>query len=88
MTLLDKIKSVNRGIVELSDAVVTKMLLFSDNNLSFPSNTLILNSTFDYVISTKRFGDSILLRDNNQNTLSGISVSFFIILFLKRFSLF
>ena len=60
MTLLDKIKSVNRGIVELSDAVVTKILLFSDNNLSFSANTLILNSTFDYVISTKRFGDSIL----------------------------
>ena len=60
MTLLNKIKSINCSILEFSDAVVTKSLVFGDNTLSDSSNTLILNSTIDYVISTKRFDDSIL----------------------------
>ena len=60
MTILIKIKSINCSILELSDAVVTKIFLFGDNTLSDSSNTLILNSTIDYIISTKRFDGSIL----------------------------
>ena len=59
MTLLDKVKSINCDIVEMSDGAVTK-ILFGDNTLSAFSNTLISNSTTDYVISTRRFDDSIL----------------------------
>ena len=59
MTLLKKIKSINCSILEFSDAVVTKILLFGDNTLTDSSNNLILNSTIDYVISTKKFDDSI-----------------------------
>ena len=50
----------NCSILEFSDAIVTKTLLFGDNTLSDSCNTLILNSTIDYVISTKRLDDSIL----------------------------
>ena len=60
MTILNKIKSINCSILEFSDAVVTKILLFGDKTLSDTCNTLILNSTTDYIISTKRFDDSIL----------------------------
>ena len=60
MILLDKIKSVNCGILELSDVVVTQILQFGDNTSSTSSNTLILNSTIDCIISTKRFDDTIL----------------------------
>ena len=63
MTLLDKIKSINCGILELNDAVLTKILLFGDNTLSASSNTLILNSKIDFVISTKRFDGSILTHE-------------------------
>ena len=42
MTLLNKIESVNCSILEFSDAVVTKILLFGDSTLSDPSNTLFL----------------------------------------------
>ena len=59
MNLLDKIKSINCEMLEMSDAVVIKILLFGDNTLSPSSNTLILNSTIDYVIDTKRLDDSI-----------------------------
>ena len=61
MTLLNKIKSINCSILEFCDAIVTKILLFKENTLSDSSNTLILNSTIDYIISTKRFDDSILI---------------------------
>ena len=61
MNLLNnKIKSINCSILEFSDAVVTKTLLFRDNTLSDSCNALILNSTIDYIISTERFDDSIL----------------------------
>ena len=60
MTLLSKIKSITCIILEFSDAVVTKNLLFGVNTLSDSSITLILNSTIDYNISSKRFDDSIL----------------------------
>ena len=43
MILLNKIKSINCSILEFSDAVVTKILLFGDNSLSDSSNTFILN---------------------------------------------
>ena len=60
MNLLNKIKSIHCSILEFSDAVMTKILLFGDNTLSDSCNNLILNSTIDYIISTKRFDDSIL----------------------------
>ena len=64
MTFLSKIKSINWIILEFSDAVVTKILLFGDNALGDSSNTLILNSKIDYILSTKRFDDSILISDD------------------------
>ena len=61
MTLLNKIKKINCSILEFSDAVVIKILPFGDNTLSDSSITLVLNSAIDYILSTKRFDDSILI---------------------------
>ena len=60
MTLLSKIKSINCSILESSDAAVIKTLLFGDNTLSNSPNTVILNSTIEYIISTQRSEGSIL----------------------------
>ena len=60
MTLMDRIKSINFGILELSGAVVTKNFLVRNNTVSASSNTLILNSTIDHATATKGFDDSIL----------------------------
>ena len=60
LTFLNKIKSINCSILESSDAALTKILLFGDNNVSNSSNTIILNSTIEYIISTQRFEGSIL----------------------------
>ena len=60
MTLLNKTESTNCSILEFSDAVLTKILLLKDNTLCVSSDILILNSTIDYIISTKRTDDTIL----------------------------
>ena len=60
MTLLNKIKTINYGIFELSSTIMTKTLLFGDSSLSDSTNTLILNSTTEYVIAIKKFGDPIV----------------------------
>ena len=60
MTLLNKTESTNCSILEFSDAVLTKILLLKDNTLCVSSDILILNSTIDYIISTKRADDTIL----------------------------
>ena len=53
LTLLNKIKSINCCILESSDVTVTKILLFGDNTLSNSYNTLILNSTIEYIKGLK-----------------------------------
>ena len=53
-------ENINYGILELSDTVMTKTVLFGDRLLSDSTNTLILNSAIDYVIATKRFYDPIV----------------------------
>ena len=60
LTLVNKIKSINCSILESSAAAVTKILQFGDNTLSNFSNTTILNSTTEYIISTQRFEGFIL----------------------------
>ena len=59
MVLLNKIRSINCSILEFSDAVATKILLFGDNTLNDSRNTLMLNLTIDYIISTKLFDNFI-----------------------------
>ena len=60
MTFLNKIKNINYHTLEYGDTIMTKTLLLGDSLLSDSTNTLILNSTLDYVIATKRFDDPII----------------------------
>ena len=88
MTLVNKIKNINCSILEFNDAVVTKILLFGYNTLSDSCNTLILNSTIDYIISTKIFDDSILAPGYYKKHYMAFLLAFFILIFLKLFSLY
>ena len=47
VTLLNKIKSIDCGILEQSDTAMTKMFLFVDNKVGAFSDILIFNSTTD-----------------------------------------
>ena len=60
MTFLNKFESTNYGILELSNTIITKTLFFGDSSVIDSTNTLILDSTIDYVIATKRFNNPIV----------------------------
>ena len=65
-----------------SDMVVTKILLFGDNTLSDSFNTLILNSTIVYIISTK--SDKTLVIRLWQK-LSYLKITLLVILLIPSF---
>ena len=60
MTFLNKFGNTNYGILELSYNIMTKTLFFGDSLVVDSTNTLILDSTIDYVIATKRFNNPIV----------------------------
>ena len=60
MTFLNKFENTNYGILELSNTIITKTLFFGDISVIDSTNTLILDSTIDYVIATKRFNNPIV----------------------------
>ena len=60
MTFLNKFGNTNYGILELSYNIMTKTLFFGDSLVVDSTNTLILDSTIDYVIATKRFDNPIV----------------------------
>ena len=55
MNLLDKIKRMTCDILELSDAIMTKILFVGDDSLSASFNTLILKSMINNVNRFNRF---------------------------------
>ena len=59
MTLLDNVKRIICGIFVLSEAVMTKIILFADNFRGASSNILTSNSAVNHVVFTKRFNDYI-----------------------------
>ena len=60
MTFLNKFGNTSYGILELSYNIMTKTLFFGDSLVVDSTNTLILDSTIDYVIATKRFNNPIV----------------------------
>ena len=54
------IKSINHKFLEQNDSTLTQTFLFGDPASSVETNTLILNATIQYVLSTKRFEETLL----------------------------
>ena len=54
------IKSINHKFLEQNDSTLTQTLLFGDPASSVETNTLILNATIQYVLSTKRSEEALL----------------------------
>ena len=55
ITFLDKIRMISSDLIEKSDNVLSKILLFGDTSLSIENNTLILNSTIEFLVESRRF---------------------------------
>ena len=59
-TFLSKTKSINHKFLEQDDSALTQTLLFGDPASSVETNTLVLNATIQFVLSTKGFDKALL----------------------------
>ena len=58
--LLNIVSKINKNSLISCDATNVKLLLPGDESLDLVTNTLILNATFDFILSSKRF-DGLLI---------------------------
>ena len=59
-TLLSNIRQITPSIFNLNHSQIAHVFLYGDSSLKNETNTEILNSTMNYILSTKRFEGSIL----------------------------
>ena len=53
--------NIDSSLTNTNDSILTHILLFGQASLDISANTLILNATRKYIISTKRFQKSLFL---------------------------
>ena len=49
------------NLLSMNEDALTHLLLYADNTLMDNTNTFLLNSVIEYIISTKRFNDPLVL---------------------------
>ena len=54
-TLLSTLNNIDSKILESNDSYLTQTLLFGSTSFDSETNTLVLNATIDYILSTERF---------------------------------
>ena len=55
LTLISKIKDIDKHIFDKNDSLITQTLLFGDEKLSITDNKSILEATIQFLISSGRF---------------------------------
>ena len=60
-TLLRTVKDIDSSLTNTNDSTLTHILLFGKASLDTSANTLLLNATMNYIISTNRFEESLFL---------------------------
>ena len=59
-TLLNIILTINKNNLTSCDATIVKLLLYSDDLLDLATNTLILNASLAFILSSKRFDGPLI----------------------------
>ena len=59
LTLLSKIRNINSNILENTNSQITRFFLYGDKNFTASTNFVILNSTIEYMLATKRFDEPL-----------------------------
>ena len=49
------VSTINENSLTSCDTTIVKLLLYGDESLDLETNTLILNASVDFVLSSKRF---------------------------------
>ena len=58
-TLLSTLVNIDNNLLDLCKPVLIRTLLFGSNSFNTDANTNVLNATIEYIISTKRFDESL-----------------------------
>ena len=56
---MNKLSSVNSGIISLRPSALLEVILYGDKMLSYSSNQQILTATINYIKNTQRFEQSL-----------------------------
>ena len=59
-TLVSTLKNINCRLLDLTETVLIKTLLFGNFSVDAQTNIQILNATIEYILTTKRFDESVL----------------------------
>ena len=60
-TLLQNVRNVNPSLLSMNEDALTHLSLYGDNTLTDNTNTFLLNSVIEYITSTKRFNNPLIL---------------------------
>ena len=55
------VRNVNPNLLSMKEDALTHLLLYGNNTLTDNTNTFFLNSVNEYITSTKRFNDPLIL---------------------------
>ena len=59
LILLSKIRNINPNILENNSSQITQFFLHGDKNFAASTNFVILSSTIEYILATKRFDETL-----------------------------
>ena len=58
-TLRSTIKNIDGRLLDATETILIKTLLFGNCSVDAHTNTQILNATTEYILTTKKFGESL-----------------------------
>ena len=58
-TLLSTIKNIDCRLLDVTETVLIKTLLFGNCSVDAHTNTQILHATIEYILTTKNFDESL-----------------------------
>ena len=59
-SLLTNIKKIDESILKKHDELITKTLLYGDDKFDLSCNKSIISLTIEFIVSTERFGNSLV----------------------------
>ena len=63
-SLLNTIRNIDCKLLEITNSSLTQTLLYGNPSFDIITNSLILNATIDFILSTKTFEEALFYRNN------------------------
>ena len=67
-SLLQNVRIVNRNLLSKNEDALKHLLFYGDSTLTDNTNTFLVNSVIEYITSTKRSNDPLILQSKSNST--------------------